>query len=171
MGPFYLLFLWINMLFNQSCMLEFFLSYYSHDPCVILNTSQLSTHATFISWKLFPDYRVQSKDQILKVAQVKLQDSRLLFFRTDSRWQQIAWKKHPWYHTSDRGEVYETLKHLVPYLFNAKLSVSKEKEHKFLWHVQIRILFSVIFTSEREGKQRLFFDGNMLDYNFQSTLQ
>jgi len=36
---------------------------------------------------------------------------------------------------------------------------------------EIRILFSVIFTSEREGKQRLFFDGNMLDYNFQSTLQ
>jgi len=65
----------------------------------------------------------------------------------------------------------KSLKHLVPYLFNAKLSVSKEKEHKFLWHVQIRILFSVIFTSEREGKQRLFFDGNMLDYNFQSTLQ
>ena len=94
------------------------LSYYSHDPCVILNTSQLSTHATFISWKLFPDYRVQSKDQILKVAQVKLQDSRLFFFyyyrtdrrgrqiafffRTDRRGQQIA------YHTSDRGEVSET---------------------------------------------------------------
>jgi len=56
----------------------------------------------------------------------------------------------------------KSLKHLVPYLFNANLSVPKEKKHKHA-HVQIMILFSAIFTSERAGKQRLLFDRNMVD--------
>jgi len=71
------------------------LSYYSHDPCVVLNTSQLSTHATFISWKLFPDYRVQAKTKFWKwhrwsfrtadcfffiIIELIGEDGRLLFF-------------------------------------------------------------------------------------------
>jgi len=106
------------------------------------------------------------------VAQVKLQDSRLFFFyffyyRTDRRGRQIAF-----FFLEQIGEdsrllitlltEVKSLKHLVPYLFNANLSVPKEKKHKHA-HVQIMILFSAIFTSERAGKQRLLFDRNMVD--------